>query len=480
MLVTGFSSHRLHFYNFSFIASNIFAQLKIGFSRSGKAIIMKSILSILLIVICTYSKAQLKNSTNDIALVKEIDVKKYRGQAFKLSADVQTKAIDGLGLAAFMVLQVGDGMSFLEQSRKKSDQIANNQSWKTCTFEGIIEDGAIKLWLYFLTYGNGDFYLDNIRFQIKTADGTWSALPLFNGNFENSTIKSPLKGLANTESLLKKENVVATIIQEPNPDRSRVLKIQSINALPDNRIVYGLNRKAGNYIRVNGIKMYYEIYGDGEPLVLLHGNGGSINSFSAQIPAFSKHYKVIAIDTRGQGKSKDVNSTSFSYNQFADDLKVLLDSLNLKNVNLLGWSDGGNTGLILASQYPSYIKKLITMGANLNPSEDALSKKILTITKRDLNKIKLENKKEDLVTIRLMEMLLKEPNINPESLKSITAKTMIIAGEKDVILEKHTRLIAESIPHAKLNILKAQTHFVVEENPELFNQAVLEFLLNSN
>lgn len=438
---------------------------------------IKNFFAILFIFASVSVDAQLKSSTNDVALVKEINVKKYRGREFRLTAEVKTKAVDGLGLASLMVLQVGDGLKFLEKSRKKANEIPNNGDWKVCRFEGIIEEEAIKFWLYFLTYGNGDFYLDNIEFKIKNTNGIWANVPVGNYNFEQSTSKSPMKGLSNIESLVRKTNVQANIIRDEDPNHNQVLQIKSINAQPDQRIPYGRNKKAGKLIDVNGIKIYYEVYGEGEPLILLHGNGGSISSFYGQIAEFSKYFKVVAIDTRGQGKSIDSVSTSFSYHQFADDLKVLLDSLYLKNVNLIGWSDGGNTALIMAIKYPDYVKRLVTMGANLNPSNSAVSKKALTIVRNDLKKLRSEKKHENLVTIRLLEMLLKEPNIDSETLKLITAKTLIMAGENDLILEKHTRLIATEIPQSKLFIFKDETHFVVEENPKLFNQIVLDFLL---
>ena len=437
---------------------------------------MRTFLIILFVFITHYVKAQLKSSTNDVALVKEINVKNYRGRAFRLTAEVKTKAVDGLGLAAFMVLQVGDGFNFLERSRQKSDKIANNEDWKVCTFEGVIEQNAIKLWLYFLTYGNGSFYLDNIDFRIKKIDDSWVEVPLSNNDFEHSSPKSPLKGLSNVEPLLLKQNVKASIVHDQHPMHNQVLEIKSLNAKPDSRILYGRNKKAGNFISVNGIKLYYEIYGEGEPLVLLHGNGGSISSFSKQIPVLSKLFKVIAIDTRGQGKSTDSISNSFSYNQSAEDLRVVLDSLQLKQVNLLGWSDGGNSALIMAIKHPEYVKNLVVMGANLNPSDSAINKKTLSIVRKDLQKLRIQNKPENRTAILLLEMLLGEPNINPDDLKLITAKALIMASEKDVILEKHTRLIAKQIQQAMLYIFKGETHFVPEENPKLFNQVVLDFL----
>ena len=284
--------------------------------------------------------------------------------------------------------------------------------------------------------------------------------------------QNPLKGFKNTESATKK-GVTASLEKERG--RGQFLHIHAEGGTIVKRALYGNNAEAGSYVTSAGTKIYYEIYGQGEPLLLLHGNGGSISSFAGQIEAFSKNYKVIAVDTRGQGKSLDTTTSYFSYNQFADDMKVLLDSLHLKQVSLVGWSDGGNTGLLLASKYPDYIKKLVTMGANLNPSDKTLDKKILKQVAKDLKEMKAQ-KDADPVVIRLMEMLLKEPNISPESLSTITAQALVMAGEHDLILEEHTRLIAASIPGAQLLLLKGQTHNVVADNPELFNKEVLEFL----
>ena len=109
------------------------------------------------------------------------------------------------------------------------------------------------------------------------------------------------------------------------------------------KIIYGDNPLAGHYALVNGIKLYYESYGEGQPLILLHGNGGSINAFANQIPFFEKYYRVIAVDSRLQGKSGG-SSDSISYNLMASDFCALLDYLHLDSVFVLGWSDGGNDG----------------------------------------------------------------------------------------------------------------------------------------
>src|ERR1700710_473871 len=134
---------------------------------------------------------------------------------------------------------------------------------------------------------------------------------------------------------------------------------------------YGRNAAVGKYADIRGFKMYYETYGQGEPLLIIHGNGGSINNFLYQIPYFAKNYHVILADSRAQGKSVD-HADSLSYEMMTDDLNALLDKLNLKSCYVIGWSDGGINGLLLAIRHPDKVKKLAVTGANLWPDTTAV------------------------------------------------------------------------------------------------------------
>src|SRR6476620_4516716 len=141
---------------------------------------------------------------------------------------------------------------------------------------------------------------------------------------------------------------------------------------PFDTSIYGRNKAAGHYIKTRGFSMYYEAYGNGEPLLLIHGNEGSINNFLYQIPYFSRTYKVIVADSRSQGKSAD-NSDSLSYEMMADDLNAILDSLRLSSCYVIGWSDGAINGLLLAIRHPDKVKKLAVTGANLWPDTSAVN-----------------------------------------------------------------------------------------------------------
>jgi len=238
---------------------------------------------------------------------------------------------------------------------------------------------------------------------------------------------------------------------------------------------YGNNVAASGKVKVRDAELYYETYGNGDPLLLLHGNSQSINVFKKQIKEFSKAYKVIAVDTRGQGKSTDYISERLSYNLYAEDMKVVLDSLHISKANILGWSDGGNTGLIIAAKYPGYVNKLAITGACTNPNE-AVSASTLEEVSSAIKSLQAKGDEKSRYQVKLFTMLLTEPHITPVDLKSIKAPVLVMAGEKDMILEKHTKFIADNIPKSQLFIFKGASHYVPVEKISEFNNKVLEFL----
>ena len=231
--------------------------------------------------------------------------------------------------------------------------------------------------------------------------------------------------------------------------------------------IYGKN-KSGKYLDITDAKIYFEEYGEGEPLIFLHGNNGSIEDFYQQIPFFAKHYRVIVLDTRGQGRSTDLTKTPYTYEVFSNDLFQIIQKLNLKKVNLVGWSDGGNTALIFNAQHPELINKIITIGAVLNPNgvKDELIE----------NFKNLANKPSETTNLRLIELMLNEPNITKSELNKIQNPVLVIAGEKDEVKEEHTKEIQQNIKNAELLIIPNSTHYVPFEQPKVLNEAILKFL----
>lgn len=243
---------------------------------------------------------------------------------------------------------------------------------------------------------------------------------------------------------------------------------------------YGRNDAVGKYADIRGFKMYYEVYGKGEPLLIIHGNGGSINNFLYQIPYFAKNYQVIIADSRAQGKSVD-HADSLSYEMMADDLNALLDNLNVKQADVIGWSDGGINGLLLAMRHPDKVKKLAVTGANLWPDTSAVDPFVynyamsMNIKGQDTIK-KMKNVTPEMKDqLKLLHLLSYEPHIKLEDLKKITCPTLVIGGDHDVIRPKHTMLIAETIPNSYLWILPNSGHSTPIFYKDMFNQVVGDF-----
>ncbi|PZU90185.1 MAG: alpha/beta hydrolase [Chryseobacterium sp.] len=238
--------------------------------------------------------------------------------------------------------------------------------------------------------------------------------------------------------------------------------------------IFGNNAEAGKILHLKDADIYYEVYGKGEPLFLLHGNGGSIDAFTKEIPELSKHFMVVAMDTRAQGKSTDTSTEPLTYKKFADDVKALADELKLKKINILGWSDGGNTAIEFAIKYPKMANKIITSGANVFPN--GVGETEVENMKKDAAKMRIEKKPER--DIRLLQLMIDEPKITKEQLNNIKAKVFVVAGENDLILRSHTEYIAKEIPNSKLKIYKGASHGVPVERAEELNKDVIEFIKN--
>lgn len=237
------------------------------------------------------------------------------------------------------------------------------------------------------------------------------------------------------------------------------------------KTVYGKN-KNGKYIDLKDAKIYYEEYGKGQPLLFLHGNNGSISDFSQQIPFFAKHYRVIAIDTRGQGRSTDLTQDTYSYQKFAADLYQVTKSLNLEQVDIVGWSDGGNTALIFNYEHPEMVNRVVAIGANMNPV--GVKEKLIESLKKQIAG------NDPKTNQRLIQLMLDHPDIKSNQLSLITNPVLIVAGSDDVIKDEHTRLIHKLIRNSELAIIPNATHYIPFEQPEKLNELMLNFLKNKS
>lgn len=242
---------------------------------------------------------------------------------------------------------------------------------------------------------------------------------------------------------------------------------------------YGENPAAGKYASVNGIKMYYEIYGEGAPMVLIHGNGGSVKSMANQIEYFKTRYKVIVADSRAQGRSEE-GKAALTYEQITDDWSALLDQLHIDSAYIIGWSDGGIESLLMAIRHPGKVKMMALMGANLQPDSSAVYEWAIKMVAQSNHYLDSMIAKKDTtynfpLYKKLNDLLGKQPHISLAQVHTIKAPTLVLGGDKDVIKEAHTLQIYQNLQKAWLCIFPGGTHMMPETEPELFNATVERF-----
>jgi pimeloyl-ACP methyl ester carboxylesterase len=246
------------------------------------------------------------------------------------------------------------------------------------------------------------------------------------------------------------------------------------------KTTYGNNPAAGKYYSIRGFKMYCETYGSGQPLLIIHGNGGSISDFVLQIPYFAQKYTVIIADSRSQGKSAD-KGDSLTYEMMADDYAALLTEMKLDSVNVIGWSDGGINALLLAIRHPKKVKKLAVTGANLRPDTTAVYPEVLSMVSPNLNMLKAKKtlNDEEKTGLKLLRLLIEQPNIPLTDISKISVPALVIGGDHDVIKEEHTMEIYKNMSQAYLWILPNSGHSTPIVYADDFNKKVDDFFSNT-
>lgn len=234
------------------------------------------------------------------------------------------------------------------------------------------------------------------------------------------------------------------------------------------------SRKGDNESIRMDIKLYYREQGTGKSMILLHGNGENSGYFEHQITYFSEKYRVIAIDTRGHGMSER-GDKPFTIGQFAEDLHDFMDQHQIEKAIILGFSDGGNIALKFAVKYGKRVEALIVDGANLDPGGVKISEQLPVEFEYRLARFSVRKTPESRKKAELLGLMVNDPFIKTSDLQKIIVPTLVLAGTKDMIKEKHTRFIAENILDAKLALIPG-THFIARDNSGEFNAAVDKFL----
>jgi pimeloyl-ACP methyl ester carboxylesterase len=237
------------------------------------------------------------------------------------------------------------------------------------------------------------------------------------------------------------------------------------------------------YAKVNGIDMYYAVYGSGDPILLIHGGLGHADIWASQVATLSKTHKVIVADSRGHGRSTR-NDQPFGYDLMASDYLALLDHLKIDKTALVGWSDGGIIGLDIAMSHPERLTKLYAQAANV--TTDGVDPGVLTnktfaayIVRagKDYARLSKTPGEYDAFVGQISHMWESQPSWTKEQLEKITVPTAIVAGDHDEAIKRaHTEYIASVIPGAKLIILPNASHFAMLQDPDGYSKSVLDFI----
>lgn len=230
------------------------------------------------------------------------------------------------------------------------------------------------------------------------------------------------------------------------------------------------------FVQCNDAKINFELYENGkEFLLFLHGNSENMKYFEKQKEFFMDNYSILLIDSRGHGESEFGNQ-KLTLDLMAEDIYYVLNYLRIPRITVIGFSDGANLAMMLAYKHHERIERLVLVGGNMNPSGLKLSFWFPTFVSYLLCSLaaKLDNK--SAINRDMLAIMVKEPNITKEDLKKITAKTLVMAGENDMIKLSHTENIAKFIKNSKLKIIDNADHFIIYKMPDLFNKILSEFL----
>lgn len=241
--------------------------------------------------------------------------------------------------------------------------------------------------------------------------------------------------------------------------------------------------RASGHVPTGGARIWWESHGDGAPLLLLHGGLGYSGDFTLVIPGLvAKGYRVIAIDSRGHGRST-MGDRPLSYWTMADDVRAVLDHLGIAKAAIVGWSDGADTGLVLAHDTPERVAALVFFACNVDPSGTKpfeftpIVGRIFAHHKRNYARLSATPQGFDAFSDAVGHMQSTEPNYTAADLAAVGVPVLSLIGENDeFITEAHAKYIAATIPGARFVRIMEATHFAPLQRPALFTLAVTEFL----
>lgn len=381
----------------------------------------------------------------------------YEGRKFRLSAYVRAEVEDDSASARLWARVDDESAYHYFYFDNMWDRPIRSREWSPFTIEGKIDSGAHKVAFGALCMYNGKFFYDDLELKVEDGKGGWATV--FKEDFENGN--SLVKGVRRWEENKygMAEAFRAETVGGNAPQGRRCLLIEGKN-VPN----YGMNKVAGRFAEVNGIRLYYEVYGEGQPLVVLHGNGGSIENATPHYPHFlEKKYQVIAVDSRAQGRSGDTDA-ELTYELMASDVNELLNQLGIDSAYIWGHSDGAILGLIIAKNYPKKVKKLVAFAANVVPDTTGIEPAIYRWIERQVKDAKTEKER------KLARLMWKHPNIPFAELQKVQAEVLVVSGDRDFVPLAHTLQIYQHLPKAQLCVIPGATHGASWEKKDLFLQ----------
>jgi len=236
------------------------------------------------------------------------------------------------------------------------------------------------------------------------------------------------------------------------------------------------------YAPVNGIKIWFAVFGHGAPIILLHGGLANSNYWGNQVPVLMKRYQVIVMDSRGHGRSTR-DSRPFGYQLMASDVTGLMDYLKLREAAIVGWSDGGIIGLEIAIHHPERLTKLFAFAANSDPSgvqdiaKSAVFNAYIARAETEYRKLSPTPDQYKPFLDQISQMWATQPQITAEQLHGIKAPVWIVDGDHDeAIKRENTEFMASQIPNSGLLLQPEVSHFSFMQDPGQFNSDVVHFM----
>ncbi|MFI6681209.1 alpha/beta fold hydrolase [Kribbella sp. NPDC050470] len=246
----------------------------------------------------------------------------------------------------------------------------------------------------------------------------------------------------------------------------------------------------GDYVDAGGLRTYYEVAGDGEPLVLIHGGATTGESWAAQVPALAERYRVFVPDRRGHGRTPDTEGPA-TMDGYAADLIAFMTALNLGTAHVVGWSDGGKVAVRMALSRPDLVRKLVMIGTELTraggtPANDRLMTtpeglaRLEGIAKADYERLSPDGPEHfGTVFAKWARMWASIPDIEPAELGHLPMPVLLMQGDDDCVRIEHNVDLARAIPDAQLAVIPGGSHAVPLEKPDLVNRLLLDFLADT-